>query len=45
VLRFRGTADLGTAATLVAGEDPLELGLLAVLTETAQAGRLAATSR
>jgi hypothetical protein len=45
VLRFRAAADLGTATTLVAGEDPLELGLLAVLTETTQAGRLAVLSR
>jgi hypothetical protein len=45
VLRFRGTADLGAATTLLAGEDPLELGVLAVLTETPQAGRHPATSR
>ncbi|WP_203912958.1 sigma-70 family RNA polymerase sigma factor [Rhizocola hellebori] len=45
VLRFRGSADVGATTTLLAGEDPLELGVLAVLTETAQAGGRAVASR
>ncbi len=45
VLRFQGTATGATSATLLAGEDPLELGVLAVLTETGQASRPPSMSR
>lgn len=45
VLRFRETVEMGTATTLVAGADPLEVGVLAVLTETPQAPSLPSNSR